>query len=97
MAQSKYILATYSRKPGRVNKHRMLPYLILATYSQKPGQINKHRIVADRMLTTYSRKPSGVNKHRISIIFIKIILKKKDFRRKHAKRRGFSWAARPLS
>ena len=54
MAQSKYILATYSKKPGRVNKHRILSYLILATCSRKPDRVNKHRIVVDRMLTTYS-------------------------------------------
>ena len=39
MAQSKYILVTYSRKLDRVNKYRILSYLILATYSQKPGGI----------------------------------------------------------
>ena len=45
MAQSEYILATYSRKPGWVNKHRILSYLILATYSQKPGRVNEHRLM----------------------------------------------------
>ena len=35
MAQSKYILATYSPKPGRFNKHRTISHHILATYRLK--------------------------------------------------------------
>ena len=57
MAQSKYILATYSPKPGQVNKHWILSPHILATYSQKPGRVNKHRILSHLILATYSHKP----------------------------------------
>ena len=35
-------LVTYSQKPGRVNKHRILIYHVLTTYSQKLSRVNKH-------------------------------------------------------
>ena len=44
MAQSKYILATYSPKPGRVNKHGIISDYVLTTCSGKLSRVNEHRV-----------------------------------------------------
>ena len=43
MAQSKYILATYSRRPGRVNKHQFMLYWQLIV--KKSDRVNKRRFI----------------------------------------------------
>ena len=44
MAQSKYMLATYNPKPGRVNKHRIISDYVLTTCSWKSSRVNEHRV-----------------------------------------------------
>ena len=44
MAQSKYMMATYSPKPGRVNKHRIISDYVLTTCSWKSSRVNEHRV-----------------------------------------------------
>ena len=54
MAQSKYILATYSPKPGRIKKCRFIIDYVLTADNCKPRRVKKHQV--DVM--TYSRAGS---------------------------------------
>ena len=45
MAQSKYMLATYSPKPGRVNKHRIISDYTLTTCSWKSSRVKNTGLI----------------------------------------------------
>ena len=45
MAQSKYMLATYSQKPGWVNKHWIISDYVLTTCSWKSSRVNERRFI----------------------------------------------------